>query len=786
MGFFLHPRLLLLVLAIWACTAAGETPSPASPIKERIVPLEVVVNGAKSGTWLFVERGGMLYAPRDAFEEWRVQLSPDAQPIDFKGQAYWPLSAVAGFRAKMDVANQSVELLFSPQAFAATRLAGVAAKRPVVSPVLPSLFFNYDVNYTATNLHTGPDVKDLGLINELGFSTGWGVLTNTTVGRNLTDNSALGIPSGWVRLETTLTKDMLNQNSTLRLGDSSTRAGMWGRQVYFGGIQYGTNFALIPGFISQPLPVLTGLSTAPSTVELYVNGVLSNVTNVPTGPFVIDNSPVLSGSGEARLVVRDLLGRETVVVLPFFTTSQMLAAGLNDWSVEAGSLRSDLGIDSNHYGPGFASGTWRHGYSNSLTLEGRAEATPEMVTLGVSSIASLPWQMLGKGALVGSSEQSLGGGSLWLVGLERQGLRSGASIEVQGASPDFRQLGQDVTVAPIKLQLAGNVYYSTERMGSFGFGFVRINRHDETHISTVSGNYSTRIGRHNNLIFNFSRAVDGGSGSYAGITFIMPLGKDKVVSATANTTDGKEDYYVTASKNAGLDSNLGWRVLAGQLQDRSHSEGGLYYLGRYGNVSGEISNTPDQTTTRLGANGGVVLADGNLFATQRVDQSFAIAEVAGYGDVGIGLGSNVLTRTDASGVALIPRLAPYQKNSVRINPKELPLSAEIDSIEQVAVPAWRSAVKVTFPVRSGRGALLKIKLDDGEMAPPGAIVQIEGDKEEFYVARRGEAFVTGLQPSNRLLLKWKNQECRFDVTLPPETPDEFPRLGPLPCHGVAR
>ncbi len=118
--------------------------------------------------------------------------------------------------------------------------------------------------------------------------------------------------------------------------------------------------------------------------------------------------------------------------------------------------------------------------------------------------------------------------------------------------------------------------------------------------------------------------------------------------------------------------------------------------------------------------------------------------------------------------------------------QELPLSAEIDSIEQVAVPAWRSAVKVTFPVRSGRGALLKIKLDDGEMAPPGAIVQIEGDKEEFYVARRGEAFVTGLQPSNRLLLKWKNQECRFDVTLPPETPDEFPRLGPLPCHGVAR
>jgi outer membrane usher protein len=50
------------------------------------------------------------------------------------------------------------------------------------------------------------------------------------------------------------------------------------------------------------------------------------------------------------------------------------------------------------------------------------------------------------------------------------------------------------------------------------------------------------------------------------------------------------------------------------------------------------------------------------------------------------------------------------------------VSAEIDSIEQSVVPAWRSAVKVAFPVRSGRGALLRIVLDDGEAAPAGAFV----------------------------------------------------------------
>ena len=45
-------------------------------------------------------------------------------------------------------------------------------------------------------------------------------------------------------------------------------------------------------------------------------------------------------------------------------------------------------------------------------------------------------------------------------------------------------------------------------------------------------------------------------------------------------------------------------------------------------------------------------------------------------------------------------------------------------------------------MRSGRGPLLRIRFDDGEVAPAGTIVNIEGDKQEFYVARRGEAFAT--------------------------------------------
>ena len=812
MAYAFPPRLILILgLTIQTLSAYGETASPAAaspattdtqqPLviktvpndsslhepksSDHILPLEIILNGAKTGTWLLLERDGAMYAPQDAFEEWRVQLPPDAKPVDFKlmDQAYWPLASIPGYKFKIDYASQSAELLFSPEVFAATRLEQEKSKRPVVSPVLPSMFFNYDLNYSTTQLHNSSTVRDLGLLTEIGASNSLGVLTSSQAGRNLSNDTMSTYKQGWVRLETTFTRDYPEQNRTLRLGDSTTRAGMWGRNVYFGGIQYGTNFALTPGFVSQPLPVLTGISTAPSTVEMYVNDVLRQVSTVPTGPFAIDNFPMLTGNGDVRMVVTDILGRETVIEQSFFITTQLLAKGLDDWSVEAGSVRRNMGISSNLYGPTFASGTWRHGYSDDLTLESRAEATSQLVDLGAGVVSALPKQMLGRAALAFSSGSNMNG-QFWLLGLEQQRLKSNASFQIQGATSGFHQLGQSDTTYPIKLQVAGNWSYTTERYGTFGIGLASLRLFDNNNVSTLSGNYTRRIGLNSSLNLTVSRAIDGTNGTSVGAFLIVPLDHNRIASSSVNIHGGQQDFYVAESQNPTQDTTMGWRTLAGRQQNQAHAEGGIYYQGRYGKVSGDASASPDQTTLRLGATGGLVLAEKKLFATQKVDQSYAVAEVAGYKNIGVGLGSNMLSSTDKDGMALIPRLLPYQTNSVRLNASDLPISAELNSIEQTAIPAWRSAVKVVFPVRGGHGALLTIQMENGEVAPAGAIVSIEGDNEEFYVARRGEAFVTGLNDHNVLLLKWNGQQCKIDVDLPEESQDEIPRIGPLLCKGV--
>jgi outer membrane usher protein len=789
-------RQIPLIISLWAGLtglAIGQAAAPPDIAStERVMPLEVIINGMKSGAWPLIDRNDMLYAPKEAFDEWRVALRPSAQSIRVKEVEYFPLSGVPGYESTLNFSTQTVDVKFSPLAFTATRIEQEQFKQPVVTSVLPSAFFNYDLNYASSLLRSAPTVKDLGLLSELGFSNEWGVLTTSQAGRNLTNETQLGSKRSWVRLETTFTKDFAKDNLTLRLGDTSTRAGLWGRNVYFGGIQYGTNYGLTPGFVSQPLPVVSGLSAAPSTVEMYVNDVLRQTSSVPTGPFTLDNFPVMTGGGVTRLVVRDLLGRETVISQSFFTSSQLLAEGLNDWSIEAGRLRRDLGTLNANYGPNFASGTWRRGLNSKITLEGRTEVTADTKVLGISGLFALPGQILGKTAVVASRTDKIGSGSQWLLGMERQDLHTNIGLQAQGATINFRQLGQEVDATPTKLQIAGNVSYSTENAGTFGLGFASISRFDQPKITTISGNYSVRVGKDNNLSFTASRAfanATSSSGTAVGVSFLMPLERNKgntVISVSATHRADENDFYIAASHNPEQDSGLGWRTLAGQQQRNARAEGGLTYLGRYGQLNGEVSASRDQTALRVGASGGLVVADGNLFATRRVDNSFGIVEVAGYADVGIGLGGSALTKTNAKGVALIPRLMPYQNNPVRIDPSELPISAELDSIELMAVPAYRSAVKVTFPVRSGRGALIKIILADGEPAPAGALVYLEGDKQEFYVARRGEAYVTGMQTTNRLQLKWKDQSCQLEVTLPAATTDDIARLGPVICQGVAR
>ncbi len=770
--------------------ASARAPVESGANRTQLLPLEISINGEEVGNWVLFERDGTLFAPIDAFTEWRINRRPTAEPVVYQGRQWYALSSVPGFESKRNFSNQSVELKFSPQAFASTRLTPPASERLALSTPALSGFANYDISYTHSGARDSAATSDMGALLEFGISSGWGVLTSTYSGRSLLSRDPLA-PKSVRRLETTFTRDLPDDNLTLRLGDSATRSSNLGRSFFFGGFQLNRNFGLSPGFISQPLPVLTGISGGPSTVELYINDVLRQTSRVSAGPFSIDNFPQLTGSGQARVVVRDSLGRESVLAQNFFSRAELLEQGLSDWSVAGGAVRKDLGTKNADYGQRFLSGLWRYGVNKQLTTETHAELGSVTQSAGFGVATTLPFTILGQAGLAASNDANTGRGSKYLVGLEHTDLRQSFSLRNEGASRGYRQIGQELNSLAVKRQLSASYNYASEKFGSVGLGYARLNSYDLGALTTYSASYSMRIGERSSLSLNavHVNGLSGGTASSTsfGVNLVVPLENLVAVSSGISHRAGQTDGFVSASKGLAGDTGFSWRTQAGQRSKQNYSEGGLNYQGNRSLITADVNATGSQQTVRLGTQGGLVAIDGQLFATRRASGSFALVEVPGYADVGVGFNGRVLARTNADGKALVPGLQPFAVNAIRLDPTELPISAELDSIEQTAVPGNRNGVIIRFPVRTGRGALIKIVFDDDQPAPAGAELELVGDKQEFFVARRGEAFVTGLQSSNQLRLKWLDRSCVLTVVLEPAvSQDDIARVGPLKCSGVIR
>lgn len=766
---------------------APAAPGPTNPQASdyRLRPLDVSVNSEQHGSWLILETGGQLYANANAFEEWRIPLPLNTDALRYRDQTWFKLGAIPGFEATMNSAAQSIELRFQADAFATTRLTSNASSRPEVTTPATSVFVNYDLNDTYSDSRTEGSSHTFGALVEAGLSGKYGVLSSNHVIRGTHGGKDVDTFSSR-RLQTTFTRDYAENNASLRLGDSVTRSGTMGRSVYFGGLQFTRNYSLSPGLITQPIPIITGQSSAPSTVELYINDSLRQTSNVPAGPFSIDNSPLLTGSGQARVVVRDLLGRETVLVQDFFSHHSLLDENLADWSLDLGAIRNNIGTSNADYGKRFGSVLWRQGISKKVTLETHVEVGNKALAGNINANVALPWQMLGLFGIAASRSGSGNRGQQWLVGLERSGLQHAFSFRMEGSTANYGQVGIDENTLKYRQQLSATYTYTDGRLGHLGLGYAHIDSIEQGVLSTYTLSYSLPIGGCGSLAFNATRVQGQVNANSIGLSLVMPLGKGIVTTANAIKRGGHVDSYATANKTIGTETGSSWRALAGSLSGTKHAEGGWYYQGSKGLLTADVGAFNDQKTARIGAQGGLVFIGGSLFATRRVEDSFALVEVPGYANVGVGFQGSMMTRTDADGKALISRLLPYRQNRIRLDPNELPISAELDSIEQIVVPGTRVGVKASFPVREGRSALIKILFEDGEPAPAGAEIKLAGDNKEFFVARRGEAFITGMKNSNKITLNWNDASCDIVISLPPGKADEIARIGPLYCKGITR
>ncbi|MGE5621392.1 MAG: fimbria/pilus outer membrane usher protein [Candidatus Bathyarchaeota archaeon] len=775
-----------LILAGSGGVLANEPPMPAAPPPGTAAPsapaggirpyseiwLEVRVNGAAmaSAARLLQARNGRLLASAEELGRWRIRLPPALPALSHRDRRYYALDDIDGLEYRIDPATQVLLVQGRPDVFLPTRInTGLGDYSAPLAPETGG-FLNYDLQMQQQqNVGRLDGFLELGMFNARGFGTS-SFLVRGTEGSLRT-----------VRLDTAWTADDPGEQRSLRLGDSISRPGAWGRSLRYGGLQWGSNFAIRPDLVAFPQPSIGGEAVLPSTVDLYVDNALRLSRRVPYGPFTIPNVPVVTGEGEVRVVVRDALGRESVVTQAYYASAGLLRPGLHDYTYEAGFVRRNFTLENDDYGRFFGAGTHRLGITDRVTGEVRAEVLKDQQTLGVGG--SFLWPAAGiVNAALAASRSPLGNGALASAGIERQGRTFGFGFQTQVNTAAFTQLGLGAPQYHPRQLTVARANYASGGIGSVFASYVHQANRAQPDVDLVSVGYNVGLQRDAFLSLFAMRSIKGEPVRTVGITLTYSLGPRTSASALAVRQRDGDTPSFQLQQSLPQGSGAGYRVSAtGGSHPRN--EAGLFLQMDYGTVSLEAAQLEKTTAFRVGATGGVAILGGRLRLARRLDESFALVKVGDYPDVPVYRDNQPVARTDATGSALIGSLRPYQKNNISISQQALPLDAEIGALTMTVTPVRRSGSLVEFPVKAVRGALLRIFLDNGLPLPAGALVTVAGQDDEFPVALRGEAYVTGLASRNELWATWKGQRCRLDVELPRDA-GPLPVIGPLACHGV--
>ena len=714
---------------------AGPATPPAAALEDaeaQELYLDVTLNGVALGRLArFVRQRGALFASAATLRELGLKWPGSAHASGLVA-----LNQLPGLEVVYDAAHQrlimtaALDLLDRP----VTRIGPVQESRALVDPAsrVPGLVLNYDL-YAQQG---GGQQMLSGFSETRLFGVGPGVWSNTLISRS---TSTQGGPSSSdvVRLDTSWQQEFPDQMLSLTVGDLTSGSLSWSRATRLGGVRLSRKFALQPYRITTPLASFQGAAVLPSTVDLFVNGLKQSSQQVQPGQFQLNGVPSLGGSGQAQMVITDINGQRREVNFDLYGAPQLLAAGLTDWSVDLGSVRRDYGLKSFAYGDPMASGSARYGWSERTTLEAHAEAGPGAWQTGVGGLWLLGQQAGVVNASFALSQNNKDGmdqqGAQWGLGYQWNSRRLTAALSTLRRDVGFR----DVASQPNELLARGSdsAYLGLNSFGGLsgqlGLNFIRQQYFNSPPVRYAGLSWSYQMPGNAMLSFNVNRNLDNPAGSSVYLSWSMPLERRVSVSATARSSGNSQNLVFDASRSPpGDQGGWGWRVQAG-AGDSSNAQAQVSQLGRYGQWSAGLSQFGGQggassaQTVFGSASGGLVLVQGQPYASRRVDDAFALVSTNGVAGVPVRLENRLVGETDARGLLFVTQLNAYQHNRISIDTLKLPVDMRIDRSALEAVPDSRSGMLAKFAMRRILAVELSLRDVEGQWLPAGSPVWLE-------------------------------------------------------------
>ncbi len=695
-------------------------------------------------------------------------------------QALIKLDAQSGISAELDEAGQRLLLSCAAERLQPHHYDLRRRERMDVSPALRGASFGYDLSAVTGDVSAPVQNGHAGAALRAAFFDGNARLSMAGYGRVISKQKPQG-----ARLDTVLE---INQPQHMRkfvLGDAISGGLGWSRSLRFAGVQIATDFSQQPDLVTFPLPDFFGVAAVPSTVDVFIGASRAGQIEVDQGPFTLSNLPILTGGGGARIVLRDILGRETSHSLSLYSDSMLLARGLSNYSFEAGFLRQNYGTRSLDYAGIFASGTWQYGFDG-FTGRMHAELAPNLMMLG----GGVGRHLAGFGVAYLDVAYSQAEGQSGVLGSARVNIQAGdfsVFTAMEASHGNFQDIarmndadrdgpGRDLMrFARLRWQLGGSV-----SLGSYG-------------AVSSSWIYEDRAARKAQSLLNASYNLSFGKGIYFGITgfhnlrerttsiamfLSMPVG-DVLQSVSAMGGTGKTNLQAMTQKSADPDGGWGYRFVA-QNRRFNQLEAGANWVGERAEGDGAFALSDGRLAARAAMRGGLVIVGDDIFSTRTPAGSLALVQT-GEPHVRVYRENRQVAVSDSKGQALLTDLLPYAANRIAVDVRDYPIDKVMANGERIVVPPRGAAIQVDLIPEAQTGFVALIRREDGTVPVFGALLRIAGREDDFIVGRDGEVFLTNITGPVEAQIDDGIARCQVLIT-PPEQYRKVPRMGPFQCR----
>lgn len=615
----------------------------------------------------------------------------------------------------------------------------------------------------------------------------------------------------WNSVRTWVQRPLPTISSELMVGDTYTDSAMFG-SMSFNGVKLATDQRMWAQGRRGYAPEVRGVAATNARVLISQAGNVIYETQVPPGPFLIDDLYNTRSQGDLKVQIIEADGKSSFFTVPYAAVPNSMRPGNLSYQFAAGKVRNYYSVPN-----AFVEGVLQYGVNNSITSNTGARFAND-------------YQALLVGGVYASELGALSVNTTWSHArvendMTKSGWRAEASYSktfetntnivlaaYRYSTSGYRDLEDVLGVR--RQEKGGAEYYSdtlkqrnrftatlSQNMGDYGTlalsGSSTDYYNNRSRISEMQLSYNNmwkrisynvNVGRQrsswsNNNVYSVNDA-DYDSSRYQKYTenvisfgISMPLDwRDNRSTVSLDMTRDKEttSAMTTLSGSAGQESDFTYSLYSSYDKYRNIEEGKSHDMRwganvqertRMGTLRASYARSDDYHQLGLGTAGTLAIHGGSVTYGPYASDTFALVEAKGANGARVNNAQGA--KIDAFGYAIVPSLAPYRYNTISLDGNSMSQDVELEGGNVRVVPVLGGVPKVAFKTLGGTAALIMANLPDGTPVPMGADVKDSQGNSVGMAGQNGQIYARLPEASGTLFVSWGGSKtCRINYQLP--------------------